>query len=350
MARSENQGRKDEPILLVRPAIKSLGLDYLHVSLIILIVILVALAFALSMFRPGPIVSNCQYGLTVNNTCITPDHTPAEALNASEQVLASYASTNSILSLLAYYSLPNQSTVSYLSNQSEWLVSIPYKDPTVNYTRFHFNILLYDSNLSIVHTFVQAPQPASITRNRVTRYGAVSIYGKTSCTYTPNTPVPVYGFIDPYAPGAIRALEAGINVSNRIPLANVSYKFIFTGYSLALYSTYGINATQQNGADLWCASLQPSRFRAYLANYSLLFNGYPIAASNLYQIAQGSGLNISKFNSCITAAPQKLNAQAEFAQYYDVAVTPTYVVNCQYQTIPETLGAVINSTLQQIKG
>ncbi len=350
MARNETHDRKEEPVMLVRPAVKSLGLDYLHVSLIILVAILIALAFALSLFRPGPLVSNCSYGITANGTCTAPEHTAAEALNASERVLASYATTNSILSLLPYYSLPNQSVVSYISNQSEWLVTIPYKDPTVNYTKFYFNILLYNSNLSVAHAFVQAPLPASITHDRVSAYGAVSIYGKTACTFAPNAPVPVYGFIDPYAPGAILALESGINASNKIHSANVSYKFIFTGYSLALYKTYGVNATQQNGADLWCASMQPSRFPAYLANYSILFNGDPISASNLYQVAQGSGLNLSEFNACLASAPQKLNAQAAFAQYYGVETTPMYVVDCQYQTIPQTLGAAINYSLQQLRG
>ena len=110
-----------EPLMIVRPAVRRWGLDYLHVSLIILVIILIAFAFALSAFKPGPVYANCPAGI-VNGTCVGPSHTSAEALAAGESVLAAYAPVNTSLSLLAYYSSPNEGNASYMANTSEWLL------------------------------------------------------------------------------------------------------------------------------------------------------------------------------------------------------------------------------------
>ncbi len=347
MAKKTN-AKGDEPVMLVRPAVKSLGLDYLHVSLIVLVIILVGLAFALSRFSNGS--PSCGYGLSANGICASPAHNSTQALDAAEQVLANYALINSSLALLPYYSLPQEANVTYLPNQGKWLVVMPYIDPLLNNTTLYFSMMLYDSNLSLSGSFVQTVAPATASGNRVVAFGAVAINGKSSCVITPNTTMPVYAFIDPYAPGAIQGMIAGINASSRYGQAvNISYKFISTGFEKQLYNGYGVNRTAQVPEDLWCASLQQSRFLAFLSNYSILYQGTPLDNSTLASIAQGSGLNMSAFASCLGSAPQKLYLQGSFANYYGITTTPTYVVNCHYQTIPQTLNAAIQYSINQTK-
>ena len=48
---SEKVSEQNAPVFLVRPRSKKLGLDYLHIILILLAVILAALAYSLSGFR-----------------------------------------------------------------------------------------------------------------------------------------------------------------------------------------------------------------------------------------------------------------------------------------------------------
>ena len=337
-----------EPVMIVRPAIKSLGLDYLHVSLIVLVIILIGLAFALSTFKGVTLQSGCSYGTASNGICVTPQHTSSQAIGAAEQVIASYELTNSSLSLLPYYSEPNLANVSYLNNQSEWLVVVPYIYPGNVSQTFYLSMLFYDSNLSLVRPFLQIPKSPYSTQNKALAYGVLGIAGKTACKTV--APITVYSFIDPYAPGAINGLYSAINASNKFrDKINMSYEIIFSSYAANLYKGYGVNRTQQNGLDLWCATRQP-RFSAYLANYSLLFTGVPLDNGTLNQIAIGSGLNMTEFTSCLTTAPQKLDAQGIFASYYNIQTTPLYVVNCQYQTIPQTLNNAIQYSLTNNTG
>ena len=54
MARSKKRRQQinsKEPVFIIRPASKHLGLDYLHILLIALVIILIVLAFALSTFQ-----------------------------------------------------------------------------------------------------------------------------------------------------------------------------------------------------------------------------------------------------------------------------------------------------------
>jgi hypothetical protein len=340
MPSEKKKTKEKEPVMLVRPAVRSLGLDYLHVSLIVLVIILIGLALVLSVFRPGAI--SCQYSIASNGTCATPHHTASQALSSAEQVLASYETFNSSLDLLPYYSLPNKANVSYLSNQSEWLVVIPEINPLVNNTRYYVSFLLYDSNLSVAKPFIMTAAPPGISQNKVVSYGVVSLYGKSGCALSANTPIPIYAFIDPYAPGAVEGMLAGANATSTFKSAiNVSYKFIFTGYETKISDQYGVNDTQYTSENLWCASQQSGRFAAYLANYSILFNGAPLISSQLASVATGSGMNMSKFSACMNIAPSILNNQVLFASYYSIMTTPTFIIDCQYQTIPETLNSAV---------
>jgi hypothetical protein len=56
--------KRKEPVFIVKPALKNFGLDYLHIILIALVIILIALAFALSTFKQGTIITNCQNSTT----------------------------------------------------------------------------------------------------------------------------------------------------------------------------------------------------------------------------------------------------------------------------------------------
>ncbi|MCL5430371.1 MAG: hypothetical protein M1504_02745 [Candidatus Marsarchaeota archaeon] len=345
MEKATKRNKKEaQPVLIVKPVSKTLGLDYLHISLIALVIILVALAFALSGFRPGQGVINCPYGI-MNSSCAGPIHTSAQALSAAEQALVGYSDVNTSLSLLPYYSLVNQSSVSYLNASDEWLVVIPYRDPLLKNQTFSISLLLYDSNLTLVTPYLQTLKPPYQTVGRTVAFGVVNITGRVLCTTT--TPVPMYTFIDPYAPGAIAAIYKGINASakygNEI---NNSYKFIYTGYAQKYYSTYGINQTQLAGRYLFCASKQPSKFVAFLKNYSIESTGNPLDNLSLEGIVVGSGLNTTKFDSCLLYnSTQILDAQASLASFYNVSMTPAYVVNCKYETIPQTLYSAINYTL-----
>jgi hypothetical protein len=337
--------KKSEPVLLLRPVTNSIGLDYLHMTLIVLVIVLVAFAFALSQFKQGVLVQSCAYGTSANETCITPVHNSTQVLAAAQQILASYATFNTSLSLLAYYTYANRANVSFLSGQKEWLVVFPYADPLLNNETQYFSEIIYDSNLTLAKPFIQTANPLAHSKNQVIGKGIVSIYGKVACPAAGTGQIPVYAFIDPYAPGAVQGIYAGINASSDFQKSiNLTYKFIFTGYAESNYKSFGINQTQEVGEYLWCAS-QQSRFAAFMANFTRLYSGKPIPNSTVQQVAQGSGLNMSVFNGCTAQAPGVLERQVLLQQLYGVVSTPTYVVNCQYAAVPETLGTAIKFAL-----
>src|SRR5271168_1470309 len=140
---SKSKITSKEPVFIVKPAFKNFGLDYLHIILIALVIVLVVLAFALSTFKQGVVVTNCQYGNNVSGSCNTTMHNSSQALGAAERDLASYSKINTSLSLIPYYSLVNRSEVSYLPQSKKWLVIVPYIDPLANNTIFNISLLLY---------------------------------------------------------------------------------------------------------------------------------------------------------------------------------------------------------------
>lgn len=347
MPKKTNRIRKgSEPVFIIKPAVKGFGLDYLHVSLIALVVLLVALAFALSAFAPGAKVMSCTYG-AYNGTCVTPVHNSSQAMTAASRVLASYATINASLSLLPYYALVNKSSVSYLPGQAQWFVTFPSINP-LTHGQFNFSVLLYDSNLTLAYSYYPAIKPVLFTNNTVTAQGVVSIYGRSLCTT--KKPAPVYTITDPYATGAISALYTALNASAKYGSAiNMSYDFIFGGSAIGFYNGYGQATTQQLGRYLYCASKQaPQKFRAFLGNLSMAYTGVPIYNTTLNQIALGSALNMSSFTTCMANSVSSLNLQAQIATFYGVTTTPEFVLNCRYATIPQTLYPAINYTLSQV--
>lgn len=338
-----------EPVFIIRPANKTLGLDYLHITLMALVIILIVLAFALSTFKQAVLTTNCQYGVAVNGTCNATVHTQAQALDAAEHDLAAYSNVNTSLSLIPYYALVNRSKVSYLVQTKQWLVTVPYIDPLAKNTIFNVSLLLYDSNLSLANSFIQTLKPAIPTNNSVVALGTVNIYNEAACKTS--KPIPIYVVTDPYAPGALNAINTTIKASRAYGNSiNVSYFFIFSGYSQQYYSSFGTVQTQQMGRYMECASRQPSKFPQFMQNLSIAYTGRPIENQTLYQIVEGSNLSISSFNSCMDNVTTALNIQNQFANLYHIISTPTIIVNCRYSTLPQTLDYAINYSLNNLQG
>jgi hypothetical protein len=337
--------KRSGPVFIVKPVSNKFGIDYLHITLILLVLVLIALAISLSNFKPTTIVKTCQYGV-VNGTCSQPKYTSTNAIDAAEHVLADYAVINSTLSLLPYYSLVNDSKAEYLVNSSMWLVIVPYINP---FTKEVLNVsmLLYGSNLSLATPYMQMIRPLVNSSNYVVAPGTVAMTGKAACTY--NTSMPVFLITDPYAPGALASISKAINTSKLMdPKINMSYKFIFSDYSIALYKSYGVAETQDLGDYLACTS-QQSKFKDFISNLTNIYSGNPISNYTLYQLAIGSGLNASMLNTCMENVSTALDYQAKLAQYYNITSTPIFVVDCKYLSIPETLNKSIAYALNASK-
>ncbi len=339
-----------EPVFIVKGT-RMGGLDYLHIALIALVIILIAFSFELAVFKKGVILENCPYGIINNSTCAPQPINSSNAssyanvIDAAGKILASYSSVNTSLSILPYISLINDSKVSFMPSLKEWEVVVPYKDILDENKTFNLSFILFN-NLTLDNSFISTLKPAKYTDNKVVSLGVVSLSGKYLCNYT--TPIPVDFMIDPYTPGFINYTYNAINISKSYGAKlNMSYNFLFSGYSTSLYRNYGVSATQRLGDYLVCASKQP-RFKQFISNLSIIYNNKPIENSTLYQMVLGSGLNTTKFDQCMTNASVILDNQARFAAFYNITSLPSYVIDCKYQTIPQTANYAINYTLNKI--
>ena len=341
-------GPKGEPVFIVKRASRMGGLDYLHITLIALVILLVVVAFALSVFKQGVVLENCQYGI-VNNTCAPSPSQNATAqanvIAAAGRVLAGYQNFSSALSILPYYSLMNKSHAYYMQANGTWLVTIPYLDPFENNTEYNISILLY-KNLSLDNIFLSTAKPAILSNYSTVSFGTVDLTNKYLCNYS--TPIPVYLITDPYAPGTIAAIKRAMNTSSQYSgKINMNYYFIFSDYSINLYKQYGVAATQRLGDYLVCASHQP-QFGQFIDDLSTVDTSIPQSSSVLYSVVQASGINTTSFDNCLASVSEPLDAQSQFASLYNINVLPTFIVNCKYQTLPQTLDSAINYTLSTI--
>jgi hypothetical protein len=277
----------------------------------------------------------------LDGNCFVPKYNESSALASAERILASYATINASLSLLPYYTLVNESKVSYLQSQDKWLVVMPYVNPYSSGQISNLSMILYGANLSLSNAFLQTVKPISYTNNSVAGLGAVSIYGKALCTTS--KPIPVYLITDPYAPGAMSGIYTAINASERYGSdIKMSYYFIFSGYSIRFYDGYGIERTQSLGRYLSCASKQQDRFTPFMANLSIMFIGTPISESALDEAVIGSGMNMSHFNACLDNVTSSLNYQSQLASLYNVVSTPEFIVDCKYASMPQTLDYAVS--------
>ncbi len=337
-----------EPVFIVKPVLRNYGLDYLHMTLIVLVVILIVLAFALSTFKQSVVIKNCSYGST-NSTCNSTVHNSTQVIQAASRYLVAYTYINTSLSLIPYYALINQSKASYLLQSKQWLVVVPYIDPLAKNETFNISILLDDSNLSLAGSFIQTIKPTTKTNNSVVALGTISLYGETACNST--KPIPIYVITDPYAPGALSSLSTAVNESRLYGNSvNVRYYYIFSGYATQYYNSFGINQTQLLGQYMLCASGQPAMLQDFISNLSIAFYGRPLQNQTLYDIMLGSGLNKTEFAGCMQNSTRTLNIQAQFARLYGITSASEVIVNCRYETIPQTMSYAINYSLKNLKG
>lgn len=336
---SKRKAKENKPVFIVK-SMRMGGLDYLHVSLIALVVILIALAFALAYFKPGNVLVNCPYGI-VNGTCSAAQHNSTEVMHVVGRILAGYAGSNSSLSLLAYYSLPNMSSVSYVPSTGGWLVVVPYRNPFQANQTLNVSFVL-SRNLTLQEPFLSMVMPGS-TNDSTVAFGTVSLSGKSLCAYS--GPMPVYFMTDPYVPGFINYTEGAIALASQYSgSVNMSYYFIPSSYSLAKYSQYGLQETQGLNRYLDCASRQ-SGFGAFVSNLSKSYDGNPMSNSTLHGIALESGLDPAQLSSCMDNVTSSISAQTTLAAFYGVRSLPAYIVNCGYASIPNTARYAINYAL-----
>ncbi|MEM3827235.1 MAG: hypothetical protein QXR58_01380, partial [Candidatus Micrarchaeaceae archaeon] len=224
---------------------------------------------------------------------------------------------------------------------------VPYLNPFTHQV-LNVSLLLYGSNLSLATPYMQMIRPIVNSSNYVVAPGTIAMGGKAACTY--NTSMPVFLVTDPYAPGSFASMSKAIELSHSLgQKVNVSYKFIFSDYSINLYKTYGVASTQLLGDYLACASSQ-RKFSSFISNLSNVYSGTPISNYTLYQIAMSSGLNASKLDSCMQNVSTVLDYQAKLAQYYNITSTPIFVVDCKYLSLPETLNESVAYALNKTKG
>ncbi|MEM0149466.1 MAG: hypothetical protein QXW10_01050 [Candidatus Micrarchaeaceae archaeon] len=348
MSKKVRGSAKSGPVFIVKSASRMGGLDYLHITLIALVILLVIVAFALSIFKQGVVLENCPYGI-VNDTCA---HAPssnsiaeANVIKAVGSIIAGYQNSSSSLSILPYYSLINESKVYYIQANGTWLVTVPYLDPFENGTEYNISMVLY-KNLTLDNIFLSTARPVISSNYSTVAFGTVDLTNKYMCNYS--TPIPVYLITDPYAPGAISAIDRAINISAQYAgKVDMNYYFVFSDYSINMYKQYGVSATQRLGDYLVCASHQPE-FKQFMGDLSSIDTSIPQSSSVLYSIVQASGMNTTSFDGCLANVSEPLDAQAQFAALYKLNVLPSFIVNCKYQTLPQTLDSAINYTLSKV--
>lgn len=330
----------DEPSILVKPVSKFGGLDNIHMALIALVVILILLIVALSHNATITVVnSTCQNCTATNSTLGMPIHTQAQVSMQAQRILASYASLNNSLALLPYFSNVNGANISYIKSTKQWYVTVPYQGPT-NGKTYLFGIMINDSNLSKFNTFVQDINPTSVSQNYVVSQGVVKLHGQTGCTSADGA-VPVYWFMDPYAPGAIRSLHNATMLEQKFGnKVNVSIKILTTQYSVAIAQGYGLNNTLELGKYLLCASTQDN-FTGFVNAVNATYQNTYVPAYILDELAGQSGMNTTALSSCVDNSQAAINSQFTQAHYYNITSSSAVLTSCQYLSIPQTAQSAV---------
>ena len=330
-----------EPSVVIRPLGRLGGLDSIHVSLAVLVVVLIALLLAVAYTKPAPILpqnqtaSNktaCAYG-TVSGKCAVPSSSANSIRLAAERELAGYNYVNTSLSLLPYLSDVGNMSMAYDPLNSEWYVSVPYVYPSTGET-FGFAMMINDKNTSKITPFIQTLRPALHTGSLVVSKGVVLVQGKSPCTV--QSPMQVYWFVDPYAPGSIASLSNMTSLQGRLgSKVNVTMKLLFTQSSQAIAAEYGINESLALGDYLFCTSNQ-GRLPQFLSKLESIYGGSYVPPSELSGMAGQSGINSTQLSSCLSSMPTTVNRQALLAKYYNITSASAVVTDCQYLSIPST--------------
>ncbi len=324
----------NEPSILVRPVSRLGGLDNIHLALMVLVVILVLLLIEMSFSTKITVVNSTCQNCSTGTAQHSASHTSAQALLQAEHILASYSNYNNSLSLLPYISNVSGAKVSYLQDSGEWYVSIPYTGP-INGKSYTFGVLISDSNFSKFSPLAQTISPASISQNYVVSQGVVKLHGETTCT-AQNGAVPVYWFIDPYAPGAVSSLLNATRLQSTFGAnVNLSVKLLTSQYSLQVADTYGLNNTLLLGKYLICGSTQ-SNFTAFVNAVNATYQDRYMPAYLLRELAAQSGINSTSFNSCLASSQGIINGQYVQAKYYNITSSSAVLTSCQYLSVPQT--------------
>lgn len=337
-------GTVKEPGIIIKPIGRLGGLDGLHITFAIVIVLLFALLLVVSYSKPvqftnstTTVPANCTYGY-FNGSCAVPLHSSAEVKMEVERVLASYATVNGSLSILPYFSNVSSATAAYLPQPEEWYVSVQSTNPASD-TNFLVSFLVSDSNLSKITPSIQMAMPSSISENYVTSPGTVRLADKYRCGS--QSPMSAYWFIDPYAQGSVRSLANATALEGRLGgRMNLTVKIVNGPSTQAMAGEVGTSNALMLGRYVFCASQQPG-FRNFTSDLNALYSGTYVPQSTLSDLAKVSKLNYSALSPCLNTSAQVINNQALLASYYNVTQTPSVIVDCEYQALPQTAAGAL---------
>ena len=297
-----------------------------------LVAILVALLLMVSYYKPSLPANYTQTTTVSTNSTYSTAHTPAQIKAIAEQYLASYAQTNSSLSLLPYYSNVSAMSVRYMPSSKDWYVQIPSTNPSDNST-YYLSAVISDANGSVVTPFIELAKPPALYKNQVVAPGVVQLAGKSSCLS--QNPLNLYWFIDAYAPGSVQSLTTAAALESRYgSKVNVSVKILYGSSTEAIARQVGTAASQELGKYILCSSLQP-RFSGFASSLNSVYDSSYVSQNTLQSLASSAGLNQSELSSCVSGVDSTINAQTLLAQYYNITSNPSIIVDCEYQTIPQ---------------
>ena len=320
------------------------GLDNIHITLGILIVILIALLVTSAYYKPVSIPTQQNSTATNGTVTNTTNYNESQIGALAKSFLAGYVQTNSSLSLLPFYTNVSAMSVSYMPSVKEWYVQIPTYLPSTG-AEYHVYELIRDSNATLASMSIQLASPIG-TYDSVAAQGVVAIGGKTSCLV--KSPMHIYWFMDPYAPGSVKSLENISSLETKYGNAvNISIESVFGSSYQHIANQVGDLNAQYLGKYMMCAANQKN-FSRFADSLNSIYGGDYISQNTLQSISEPAGLNLTELDSCVNRSSGVTGAQALLATYYNITAVPTVVVNCNYLAIPQTASNAIcyaNSTI-----
>jgi hypothetical protein len=324
-----------EPSIIIRPIGKLGGLDNLHATFIVVIALLFILLLVVSYSKPIVIITN---STQTNISASGAVHTIAQIKDIASRVLASYSTVNSSLSLLPFISNVSGMSASYIPTATSWYVQLSAKNFGSGPT-FAVAFAINDIDTSKITPLIQTAVPSHISDNKVVAEGIVKLANKVTCINTTQTQV--YWFIDPYATGAVSSLLNATSIERNFGSSvNLTMKVIFSSDTQRIASSYGLNNAEDLGRYIYCAS-QQRNFSSFVSNLNSIYASSYVSQGVLSSTANFSRLNFTQLDGCLGSSQQVLNTQSLLAKYYNITQTPMEVVNCQYLSIPQTVGKAL---------
>ncbi len=343
MAKNQNKKIK-EPSVVIKPIGKLGGLDGIHITLILLLIVALAILLYVTYAKQSIVtlvnqtgsnqtlnLTNCQYGYS-NNSCMTPLHNATQIKKIFENFLASYTYINTSFSVIPYISQVNQIKEYYSPNTKTWILTVPEKYFNTNST-FIFSAIINDLNTTQIIPSVQTSKPTLSSKNLVSGYGYISLSNKTSCV---TNSTPIYWFIDPYSPGSISGLSYLENIQSKFNTTIApELDILYTQSSQEVATQYGLQNTTLIGKYLYCSSKQPN-FNEFVSTLNASYKNQYISPNELNSIAKNSELNLTQLNQCVSSSGTIINRQSVLANYYNVTSSSSVIIGCKYQAIPQT--------------